>query len=500
MTPRPLVIACVFISVGTLPVWADPPKTGASSPAFVKHKPAGDAKTENASVSAPWDLQRVELANGRVYCGWIEAEDDGGLDFLQILRPQGKPTYAVGLRIARPQIALVERLTDEQRKVLAQRVYQFRNRESLEAAALSDLSLTAAKINGRLGWQYRGPWFWLESTAAEETTRRSILKMEQIFAAYQLMLPAKTQPDRPPQVLLWGSMTEYRDYLKLHRLNIDHPAFFSPADNLIVAGSELGRYASELAKIRKKHDELLKRYKNLDDDLKRQLRENSKQYRQQGAGNAELQRLNLLSKQRFDREAETVGREITKVDRENATLFDDVTRQMFNTLDHEAFHAYLDNYVYPHDRFDVPRWLNEGLAQVFADGLLEVGQLRIDAPRAETLTQLQADLRGKTPLALTELLSADPRLFLVSHRVDNAVNANQGSEDSRRHYLYSWGVAYYLMTQQHVLGTKALDDYVSSESKKMDAVERFEQLVDMPLATFETQWREYMLGFKARKK
>ena len=44
---------------------------------------------------------------------------------------------------------------------------------------------------------------------------------------------------------------------------------------------------------------------------------------------------------------------------------------MFRRLAHEAFHAYLETYVYPRQAYDVPRWLNEGLAQTFEAGLLE---------------------------------------------------------------------------------------------------------------------------------
>ena len=44
---------------------------------------------------------------------------------------------------------------------------------------------------------------------------------------------------------------------------------------------------------------------------------------------------------------------------------------MFRRLYHEAFHAYLDNYVYESPGYEIPTWLNEGLAQVFAAGLLE---------------------------------------------------------------------------------------------------------------------------------
>ena len=92
-------------------------------------------------------------------------------------------------------------------------------------------------------------------------------------------------------------------------------------------------------------------------------------------------------------------------------MFEKVTRQMFTRLYHEAFHAYLENCVYPHDRHDVPLWLNEGLAVLFEGGMLESGTLRIDAPDAAALRRLKADLAGDRPLTLTALLAADRSLF-----------------------------------------------------------------------------------------
>ena len=44
---------------------------------------------------------------------------------------------------------------------------------------------------------------------------------------------------------------------------------------------------------------------------------------------------------------------------------------MFARAYHESFHAYLENYVYPHDHYDVPRWLNEGLAVMMEGGILD---------------------------------------------------------------------------------------------------------------------------------
>src|SRR5690606_37718104 len=126
----------------------------------------------------------------------------------------------------------------------------------------------------------------------------------------------------------------------------------------------------------------------------------------------------------------------------------------------ETFHAYLDDYVYPEKQFDVPRWLNEGLAQIFEAGLLEADILRIDAPSAERLAKLQADLRGRQSLHIGDLLAADQTAFLVPH-------ADRG-QTSQRHYLYSWGLAWYLTFDQSLLGTERLNRYVSKESGKLD--------------------------------
>jgi hypothetical protein len=161
-------------------------------------------------------------------------------------------------------------------------------------------------------------------------------------------------------------------------------------------------------------------------------------------------------------------------------------------LYHEAFHAYLENFVYPHEQFDVPRWLNEGLAQVFEEGLLELGTLRLDAPGRKRLMALQADLAGNTPLSLPDVLMADAQTFLVYHRTE--------AQTSQRHYLYSWGLAHYLAVREPILESARLDRYVKGASLQSDSVARFEQLVAMPLAQFEQRWRADMLALKPSDK
>ena len=100
----------------------------------------------------------------------------------------------------------------------------------------------------------------------------------------------------------------------------------------------------------------------------------------------------------------------------------------------------------------MPRWLNEGLAQTFEAGLLEADSLRIDTPNLVALQQLQSDLRGPSPLELVDLLNAGSETFLAAHAGDGKRLAG---------YYYSWGLAYYLAFDQGVLGTTAVDAYLS---------------------------------------
>ena len=66
-----------------------------------------------------------------------------------------------------------------------------------------------------------------------------------------------------------------------------------------------------------------------------------------------------------------------------------------------------------------------------------------------------------------------------------------------RAYYYSWGLAYYLAFEQGVLDSPPLDAYLSPAAAQLDPVTRFEQLVGMPLADFETRWRTAMLELSA---
>ncbi len=351
---------------------------------------------------------------------------------------------------------------------------------------MDDLHLLATRRDDKLVWQYQGDWFSLESTADEQMTTQLIVRIEQLFTAYRQILPPRLEPRSQLQILLFGDKREYREFLGGRGLDIQNPAFFAADFDLVAAGSEMNRFVAEKDRIHREHLRLRQEYGRLAAEVPGRLKELSDKLRTAGLANEEVQKVSVAEQRKWKDELATLDARIKAAERRNASRFQEVTGEMFRRLAHESFHAYLEDFVYPRSSTDVPRWLNEGLAQVFEAGQLDGDSLRIDAPDARTLARLKADLTGGQPLPLDEVLSADATQFISTHR-DDAAQAS-------RLYLYSWGLAYFLAFEQPLLGTKKLEAYVRADTSGQSAIQRFETLVDMPLVQFEPRWRTVMLG------
>src|SRR5262249_54816475 len=128
--------------------------------------------------------------------------------------------------------------------------------------------------------------------------------------------------------------------------------------------------------------------------------------------------------------------EIAQVNQQNEELFRKATQQLFRTMAHEAFHAYLANFVFPPSQGDVPRWLNEGLAQIFEEAALEGGALRVGQVESARLEKAQAAVRNGELVSLPELLRSSPSQFVVAHGHDR--------RSADRYYLTAWALAHYL--------------------------------------------------------
>ena len=85
----------------------------------------------------------------------------------------------------------------------------------------------------------------------------------------------------------------------------------------------------------------------------------------------------------------------------------------------------------------VPRWLNEGLAQIFESAVAEAGELRVGqadpARLARVKRALQQTRKPDCLVSVADLLKARPRDFVVAHA--------SGKQVADRHYLAAWALA-----------------------------------------------------------
>ncbi len=434
---------------------------------------------EASQQSAAWALERVELPGGRVYRGYIESQDDYWVHITEIHRPRGRPMYLVIRPVRRVPGMKVVRLPSEQRAELRSRIDAYVHRAKIEAADMESVRLAIVTRSGVYFQIYRGKWFRLESTVDEPTTRRLIVRVEQIFTAYRQIIAPRVEPARTMRLVTLGSMDEYNRYVQRLGLEIRSRACFLRDDNMVVAGSELARFAAQLEQTKTRHAQLRAELNKLEKRRDEHLAAVARQLKASGLPPRKIAKLLVRERRAFDESIAEKQKELARGDRENEQTFNEVTHRMFARLFHEAFHAYLENYVYPHARHDVPRWLEEGLAMICESGRLESGSLRIDGADSAVLTELKADLAAGQPLTLTQLLTAAPQTFV-----------NGGA--ARRYYLYAWGLAYYLTFEKHVVDGEALDEYVRKAPDNRSAVQRFEKLVGTPLAQFEREWRTYV--------
>jgi hypothetical protein len=459
----PLGVACAVTAAAGL---AQPPDSppGAAPPAGLSN----------------WPFDEITLANGAKFHGLIVSESPAGMRFQSVSRPPGRPTVTLTSFFTKAEIASVKRLSDKEREVLKGKLAELDPGGEGERKRMESLELVAADWPGKPGGArlYDSEHFTLLCTGSEELTRRSAVRLEQIYTAFARFLPPTVQDARPTQLLLATDADEYRALLgPLGEAKLLNPAVYDPATNRVLCGSDLKRLGEDLQKARIHHGQQV-------EGLDRYAESVKKLYRGQ-----ELKRhLDAIAVEQ---------RRVWVADANNGRKFDDATSQLFALLYHEAFHAYVATFVYPplppgqvkagKGTGELPRWLNEGLAQVFETAVVEASELRADHPDRKRLQLAKDWLRGQPggPLvSLGDLLTTGRDAFLASHADEKAA--------SDRAYLTSWALAHYLTFHRRLIGTAEFHKHLVAVNSGGDPREAFATLVGQPLPAFEKDWHDYL--------
>jgi hypothetical protein len=423
-----------------------------------------------------WKYDVLTRKGGEVLRGLVVGQDARSFKIRVILRRPGSPTVVFPLTVPRSDLIGQDLLTGPDRTLLEQRLEALkRERQDLadrlrlldpksstgpRPADALDLHRVPWPIDDKVqALSYHSTYFHLVANCRPELVQLAAIHLEQVYAAYARSLPPRTPRGTPTTILLTRSLAEYQAIARQRKLNLFNPAFYDPRRNQVVCGSDLERLFDEMEKVRAHHVQLRAQMKERKGELARVYR-----------GKIPATLLAPLH---------DADKRIDQVEKANDKAYRAARDRLFPRLYHEAFHAYLNTFVYPAVQGALPHWFNEGLAQIFETAIVEVGELRVGHADPERLRAVRGSL-----MPLTDLLRAKPEQFLVAHASDK--------QASDRCYLASWALAFHLTFEKRLLGTKALDDYVHALRRGTDPLLAFRDLVGKPLPQFEKEYLEYL--------
>jgi hypothetical protein len=430
-----------------------------------------------------WRFDVVHLKKGnKSFQGLLVEEKAGEVRFKCVFRKPGAPTVVFPDTFKREDIDRLDLLSGRERELLAERLAALARERTELAARFKSLGAGTAGPDFKLdpvelstvSWGkdkgkalgYSSDFFRLACNCPDRAVvGEAVIRLEQVYAAYARFLPPRRRSAAPTTILLAQSAADYRLLLRDQGINLLNPALFDPGRNQVVCLYELPRLSADLARVHQKHQQVLKQLKDQEDEL----------------GRAYKGKIPPALRKPID----DARKQVELANRQNEKDFETEANRSFQPLYHEAFHAYLANFVYPPKEGELPRWLNEGLALVFDTAFVEAGELRVGHADRDRLAQTQAALRKNDLIGLADLLKAGPKHFLIVHGSDK--------QTSDRHYLTSWALAFYLTFDRKLLDTKALDQYVRAVNRGTDPLEAFRELVGQPLTRFEADFRQYLL-------
>jgi hypothetical protein len=435
-----------------------------------------------------YDLVYLKGRDRQVVQGLVVEQNTTQVLIKCIKRRVGSPTVIITEAYPNNEVEKVVLLEPKQRDLLLKRLQALARERELLAAQLKLLD-PSTKMDASAGdvldlrkteWildakttalSYTSTHFNLVSNAREEITTLASLWLESVYAAYAHTLPPRVKSPKVTTIILMHTLADYQTFVKDQGSNFFNPALFDPEKNRIVCYCDLQRVCDQRDQVRRFNKVKRKEW----DDYEAEL--------------VAAYKLRAKVPPELLKQVEEARKKITQAERDNDEGFEKAKKRLFVRLAHEAFHAYLITHVYPVEEGELPRWFNEGLAQIFETAIIEAGELRVGHADPDRLVALRHAINKDTVPDLAKLLQSGRKQFQVAHASDK-----QASDE---YYLASWALAFHLTFEKKVLGTKGMDDYVRALKRGTDPLTAFRGLVGQPLPAFEKDYMQYLRTLRA---
>lgn len=424
----------------------------------------------------------LHLKDGSQLSGMLLEESPRKIEFLEINRPPGKPMFAV-IHTVSPELAVkVEKVSGLDRQSLAHLVDHLRNRTQIRAAEKDSLKLVQVKstiLESDSVWQYTSDHFVLTSSLDEDMTRTLAVRGDQIFQAFEHWMPPEQKPQTPIQIVIFGSLGSYSAYLRRIGLQIDNPAVYVPHENQVLIGTDLGSFQKRLALVEQQHAVILQQWEMAEKELPKNLNALAKQLKEMGWSASDIAMEVQARREAWQRDYRQKQGQIQTTNRRNQAQLRSLVEQTTQHLCHESFHAYVENFLFPQDQYDVPVWLNEGLAQLFEHAQFENASFRIDQPPKQILAELKARIARDRGLSLQRILQTEAGSFLLFENLHR----------SQLDYDVAWGLAWYLVFQKELFTSERLERYVHRRGTPEASIE---ETFGEPVSRLQADWVEFM--------
>jgi len=396
----------------------------------------------------------LTLKNGDIHKGLLVSEDTHEVVFDLVMSGKNvSKTMLSRTTFDRKEVADLKQLTEAQRSAARQYMEKadiaarhdaiLEKEVALETIMLPSLKDPKKEVPAK---KIELEHFTIVSNAGDDFLRRAAYRLNKVFSAYKQYFGVDRNQSQKVTIMIYGSMANY--YADAGQ-GIKNPAFYAPDRKMICAGCDVARYEAEIAAVRKQHANLTmqiedwkRKVANARADVQQAVSKAHDQLNAGGKGTTaqgQAAMENLKAQQREwqvqigqqEKKVIELQGEIEACNRRNDIVFNEYTQQMFATLYHEGFHAFLDNFLLPEGSSRiVPRWLNEGLAQYFEVSRMEADRLILGQESRERMAILRKFKSENSLIALDKFVTAGQADYIV-HDISNL-------ENSTKNYLQAW--------------------------------------------------------------